>query len=106
MILADCSAQAGAGFVIDLRIFYLVLPLVIGILLGYLLRERRKLDLGKVSLGVIIVLIFSLGFGIGSNGELLRSLPEVGLNAAVILVFALGFSVALVWAARKLVRLE
>jgi hypothetical protein len=92
--------------VIDLRIFYLVVPLVIGILLGYRLRERRRVDLGKVSLGVIIVLIFSLGFGIGSNSELLRSLPEVGLDAAVILVFALGLSVVFVWAARKLVRLE
>jgi hypothetical protein len=91
---------------IDLRIFCLVVPLVVGVLLGYLLRDRRKVELGKVSLGVIIVLIFSLGFGIGSNGELLRSLPEVGLQAVVILVFALGFSVALVWAARKLVRLE
>lgn len=106
MILVDCSVWAGAGFVIDLRMLYLVVPLVIGISLGYLLRDRRKVDLGKVSLGVIIVLIFSLGFGVGSNGELLRSLPEVGLDAVVILVFALGFSVVLVWAARKLVRLE
>jgi len=106
MILADCSAQAGAEYVIDLRIFYLVVPLVFGILLGFRLRERRKVDLGKVSLGIIIVLIFSLGFGIGSNSELLRSLPEVGLDATVILVFALGLSVAFVWAARKLVRLE
>ncbi|MCJ7430538.1 lysine exporter LysO family protein [Candidatus Bathyarchaeota archaeon] len=106
MILADGSVWAGVGFVIDLRMLYLVVPLVVGISLGYLFRDRRKVDLGKVSLGVIVVLIFSLGFGIGSNGELLRSLPEVGLDAVVILVFALGFSVVLVWAARKLVRLE
>jgi hypothetical protein len=31
-----------------------------------------------------MILIFSLGFSIGSNNELLNSLPIVGLNAIII----------------------
>jgi len=74
----------------------LVVPLIAGMLLGYFLREKRKANLGKVTFGIILLLIFSLGFGIGSNSELLKSLPEVGLSAVVIASLAITFSVLLV----------
>jgi lipopolysaccharide export LptBFGC system permease protein LptF len=74
----------------------LVVPLIAGMLLGYFLREKKKANLGKVTFGIILVLIFSLGFGIGSNSELLKSLPEVGLSAVVIASLAIAFSVLLV----------
>jgi hypothetical protein len=74
----------------------LVVPLIAGMLLGYFLRKKRKANLGKVTFGIILVLIFSLGFGIGSNSELLKSLPEVGLSAVVIASLAIAFSVLLV----------
>jgi len=84
----------------------LVVPLVAGMLLGYFLREKRKVDVGKVTFGIILVLIFSLGFGIGSNGELLNSLPDVGLSAVVIASLAIVFSVILVKAVRRTAGLE
>jgi uncharacterized membrane protein YbjE (DUF340 family) len=84
----------------------LVVPLIAGMLLGFALRGRRQANLSKVTLGVILVLIFSLGFSIGSNNDLLGSLPEVGLSAAVIACLTILFSVVLVNAVRKAVRLE
>jgi hypothetical protein len=51
------------------------------------------------------MLIFSLGFSIGSNSELLAVMPKVGLNAAVLLTMALLFSILFVKAARKLVKI-
>jgi hypothetical protein len=84
----------------------LVVPLIAGILLGYVLRNKKHVNLSQVTFGTIIVLIFSLGFSIGSSNELLATMPEVGLNAVVILLLALLFSVVLVKAARKMVRIE
>lgn len=84
----------------------LIVPLVAGMLFGYFLREKRKVNLGKLTFGIILVLIFSLGFGIGSNSELLNSLPEVGLSAVVIASLAIVFSVILVKAAKRTAGLE
>ena len=74
----------------------LVLPLIAGLFFGYLLREKKKVDLAKVSVGVILVLIFSLGFSIGSNNELLGSILSVGLSALLMALLAIGFSVLFV----------
>lgn len=89
-----------------MNVALLVVPLVAGMLLGYSLREKRKVNLGKATFGIILVLIFSLGFGIGSNSELLNSLPDVGLSAVVIASLAIVFSVVLVKAVRKMAGLE
>lgn len=75
---------------------YLVVPLVAGLIAGYLLRGKGHANLSEVTLGIILVLIFSLGFAIGSNNELLSSLPEVGFSALGMAVLAIGFSVLLV----------
>jgi uncharacterized membrane protein YbjE (DUF340 family) len=87
-------------------VFNLVIALIAGITLGYVLRKKKKVNLTRVTFGIILLLIFSLGFSIGSNNELLDSLPKVGLNAVVILAFAVGFSVLFVKAADKMVKLE
>jgi hypothetical protein len=84
----------------------LIVPLLGGILTGYFLRDKRKINLGKVTVGIILVLIFSLGFGIGSNGALLNSLPNVGLSAALIAALAIAFSVVFVKVARKTAGLD
>jgi predicted ABC-type exoprotein transport system permease subunit len=84
----------------------LVVPLVAGMFLGYFLREKRKVNLSKATFGIILVLIFSLGFGIGSNSELLNSLPDVGLSAVVIASLAIVFSVVLVRAVKRTAGLE
>jgi len=84
----------------------LVLALVAGIGLGYVLREKKRVDLGKVVFGAIIILIFSMGFSIGSNNELLASMPAVGVNAVVIMALSVVFSIVFLKVARKLVKLE
>ena len=84
----------------------LTAALVAGILSGYLLRNKRHVNLNKVTMGVIVMLIFSLGFSIGSNNKLLGSLPQVGLNAIVIVLLAVGFSVVFVKAAGKVAGLK
>jgi len=84
----------------------LVVPLAAGMLVGYFLGKKRKVNLDKVTLGIILVLIFSLGFGIGSNSELLNSLPDVGLSAAVIASLAIAFSVIFVKVVRRTAGLE
>jgi hypothetical protein len=83
-----------------------IVPLIAGILLGYVLRNKKRVNLSQVTFGTIIVLIFSLGFSIGSSNELLGAMPRVGLNAVVVLMLALLFSVVFVKAARKMVRME
>jgi len=84
----------------------LIVPLIAGILLGYVLRNKKYVNLSRVTFGTIIVLIFSLGFSIGSSNELLGAMPKVGLNALVVLMLALLFSVVFVKAARKMVRMK
>ncbi len=84
----------------------LVVPLIAGIGLGFLLRGKKHVDLGKVTFGVILALIFSLGFSIGENRELLEALPRVGVDAVVIAVLAMLFSAVFVVAARKAVGLK
>jgi uncharacterized membrane protein YbjE (DUF340 family) len=83
----------------------LILPLVAGIALGYFLRNKKHLNLNKIVSGIILVLIFSLGFTIGSNSDLLAMMPQVGLSAIVLLSTTLLFSILFVKAARKLAKI-
>lgn len=90
---------------VSLSMVVLVVPLVVGILVGFLFRGRRRVDLSRVVFGVIVVLIFSLGFSIGSNGELLGALPTVGVGGLVFALLAIGFSVLFVVLVRRRLRL-
>jgi hypothetical protein len=83
----------------------LVIPLVAGIILGYFLRNKERLSFNKIISGIILVLMFSLGFNIGSNNELLAIMPQVGLSTIILLSATLLFSVLFVEAARKLMDL-
>lgn len=85
----------------NLSMLWLVVPLVLGLLSGYFLRGKKRADLNKASFGIILVLIFSLGFTIGSNNELLNSFPKVGLSALGMAVFSIVFSVLFVVLARR-----
>jgi hypothetical protein len=79
----------------------LVVPLAAGVAVGFALRGRRRVDFGRVSFAVILVLIFSLGFTVGSNNDLLGSLPTVGASAFVFASLAVGFSVFFVVLLRR-----
>ena len=86
-----------------LTLVYLIVPLVLGILMGYQLRDKKLPKLDKVSLAIVVVLIFSLGFGVGSNSELLSSLPQVGIQGLVIAVLSILFSIVFVKVGKRLV---
>ncbi len=88
-----------------LTLVNLIVPLLMGITFGYLLRNKKVPKLEKLSLLVVVVLIFSLGFGIGSNNELLASLPKIGIQGFVISVLAVLFSVVFVKVGKKLVKM-
>jgi uncharacterized membrane protein YbjE (DUF340 family) len=83
----------------------LLIPLMTGMAAGYLTRGRKIFNFKKVVSVAILLLIFSLGFSIGSNAELLIVMPKVGLYAIVLLTMALFFSTLFVKAARKLVKI-
>ena len=72
---------------------YLTIPLAAGIAAGFLLRGKRRIDVSRANVGIILVLIFSLGFSIGENSELLNSLPRVGASALAMALLAIAFSV-------------
>ncbi|MEM3609083.1 MAG: LysO family transporter [Candidatus Bathyarchaeia archaeon] len=84
----------------------LVVVLVVGIALGFIFRNRKRVNLEKVTLLTILALIFSLGFSIGSDNELLASMPQVGMNALIISLLTIIFSVAFLEIARKAARIK
>ena len=83
-----------------------IVPLISGIAVGYFLRNKKHVDLGKLIFGAIVILIFSMGFLIGSNNDLLRSMPKIGLNALVMAVLAIFFSIIFLKAFKKMVKLK
>ncbi len=83
---------------------YLVAPLFVGILAGYLMRNKKPIKLEKASVAIIVVLIFCVGFSIGSSNELLVAMPTVGVQALVICALAIGFSIAFVVVGRRLLK--
>ncbi|MGQ9641447.1 MAG: LysO family transporter [Candidatus Bathycorpusculaceae bacterium] len=79
----------------------LLIALVAGITLGFVFRNKKRFNLEKVTLFTILALIFSLGFSLGSNTELLSSMPLVGVNALFISVLTIIFSIVFLEIARK-----
>jgi hypothetical protein len=84
----------------------LVVVLVAGMALGFVFRNRKRVNLEKVTLLTILALIFSLGFNIGSDNELLASMPRVGVNALLISLLTIVFSVVFLEIARKAARIK
>jgi uncharacterized membrane protein YbjE (DUF340 family) len=83
-----------------------ILPLIAGIVIGYFLRNKKHMDLQKVTFGAILTLIFSMGFAIGSNNDLLESMPATGLNALVLVALVMLFSVLFLKAFTKMAKLD
>jgi len=84
----------------------LLIPLIAGILLGFFLQNKKRFNLSKINFAIIIVLIFSMGFMIGSNNELLASMYKIGFDSIIIVLLSVSFSVILVMAVTKVVKLE
>ena len=91
---------------INITVLFLIIPLAAGIFVGYLLRGKKKINLDKTTLAIILVLIFSLGFTIGSDNNLLASIPKVGVSALAMAVSAIAFSVLFVVLARRRLKIR
>lgn len=63
--------------------------LVAGFLCGFLLRRIRIRWVGKVTTALVWVLLLFLGIEVGSNRELIKSLPSLGLEAVAVSVAAI-----------------
>lgn len=61
-------------------------------------------NIGKLGTLSLVVLLFSLGLSLGSNAELMASLPSLGLKALILSLGTIGGSVFLVWLGVKLGR--
>lgn len=74
---------------------WLLLTLFIGFGVGMLLRDRAKLPTGTITMISICLLLLVLGMEIGSNKELLSSLPTMGLTSLIVSVGGILGSVVL-----------
>ncbi|MBS7632457.1 LysO family transporter [Candidatus Bathyarchaeota archaeon] len=86
--------------------FHLMVVLIAGIALGYFLRGKSKARISKAIFASIMLLIFFLGFTLGSNSELLRSLPIFGWNALLIALISMLLSAAFALLVKRLVKIE
>jgi uncharacterized membrane protein YbjE (DUF340 family) len=73
--------------------------LVAGIILGYLLRNRRKFLVVSARLtdGAIFLLLFFLGVSVGMNEEVISNFQNIGLQAFLLTVLATLGSVLVTW---------
>ena len=88
--------------------FIVILFIFLGIALGYTLRPRLVSKVGVISAlngrfttWLIWLLLFMLGFEVGSNRELIAALPTLGVEAMVLSVSATLGSCVLAWALWK-----
>ncbi len=74
--------------------------LVVGVILGYALRNQRLFVGGAAKLVTLAVylLLFTLGISIGGDKAIFDLLPELGLKSVVLTVGAIGGTVVAAWA--------
>lgn len=90
--------------------FIVILFIFLGIALGYVLRTRTKSDTvssaanvwtARITTWLIWLLLFMLGIEVGSNEQIISSLPTLGVEALVLSVCATLGSCVLAWALWK-----
>ncbi|MEW6233594.1 MAG: LysO family transporter [Chloroflexota bacterium] len=75
------------------------LPLALGVALGLVgvIPEELTPWAGRIALAGLAVLLFTMGAGIGIDGQLLGNLPVMGTQALLLALAAAGGSIVLVW---------
>lgn len=68
-----------------------------GMLIGYLLRNKRLHWIHKVITALIWLLLFLLGIDVGSNEAIIKGLHSIGLEAAIITIGAVIGSTLCAW---------
>lgn len=83
----------------------MVIPFVclgIGIILGLKFKNQRFLNsVEKISAIALILLMFVIGFGVGSDDDILKQFPIIGLNCVVIALLVIGCSVLCTYICEK-----
>ena len=77
--------------------FTVIICMLTGVLLGYLTRKWRMGWLGHTINALIWILLFLLGIEVGSNEELMHSLPTLGMEAGLLATGATLGSAAAAW---------
>ena len=79
--------------------FWILGITVVGMCIGYLLRNRRKLfsHIRHFILWVIYLLLFAMGLSVGSNDLVMDNLGGLGIRAIVISLVGIAGSVFLSW---------
>lgn len=67
-----------------------ILFLFLGTVLGYFIREKKKIlkHLDKVTFWSVLALLFLLGFSVGRNPVIIKNLHNLGLQALILSVAA------------------
>lgn len=71
--------------------------MLLGVSLGYLLRERNMRWVQKVISPAIWLLLFLLGLVVGKNENIMEHLDTLGMQALLLAVGGVGGSVVLAW---------
>ena len=95
--------------------FIVILFVFLGIAVGYNVRTRIKsatrksaigMWAGRATTGLIWLLLFMLGIEVGSNEQIIKSLPTLGVEALVLSVCGTLGSCALAWGLWKMSKQE
>jgi len=78
--------------------------LLVGIVVGkkFNFKEKSMSLIQKLQLAAIIILLFTMGIGIGADKKVFYSLSTIGFKAAVISLFTIVASVLGVFLCRKM----
>ena len=68
-----------------------IICLILGGLLGYLIREKKNFlkHLDKITFWSVLALLFLLGFSVGRNPVIIRNLHNLGFQALILSVAAI-----------------
>lgn len=78
--------------------FIIIGIMLTGMLLGYLLRNKRLLWIHRIITLLIWILLFLLGIDVGGNETIVSSLHTLGLEALFITIAAVAGSTLAAWA--------
>jgi len=77
--------------------FIIIGIMLTGMLIGYLLRNKRLHWIHKVITVLIWLLLFLLGIDVGSNEAIIKGLHTIGMEAAIITIGAVIGSTLCAW---------
>ncbi|MCK9205591.1 MAG: lysine exporter LysO family protein [Salinivirgaceae bacterium] len=73
--------------------------MTLGILLGYVIRQKKKITkrINHSTFWVVLLLLFFMGVSVGSNPKIMQNLQTIGLRGLELALSATFGSILLVW---------